>query len=356
MKHKVLQVVLSLGLVVCSLTSQAVVVESLYETYVPVSTRSLEIRESAGAQALAEVFVRVSGRESVLTHSKIKRALLRTNNYILQYRYKATDGTKGHVLYFEFDPIAVKRTLKSAGEKVWPANRPNVVMWWSLDLGDKQSLMVLSAGSKEYGAPLYEEAVSRGVPLVLPRMTALERGKMSMSDIRQGNASLLVKLSEPYHAEVIVSGGIKKTLDGKWQAQWRLRRGMEVLSKKSTGTTLASLYAGIVDELAVFLVEQGGTLSTLEKEDGVVISIGGVSRVEDYAKVTSHLLGLAGVNRAQLLKVEGKQLLFRLKVQGSSTQLLKALSKDRHLVMLSRVSSTEGDTQRLSLNSFRWVP
>lgn len=86
----------------------------LYRAAVPVAEQSPAEFKRAVAAGMAEVLVRVSGREEAAAQPALREPLANADRYIEQYRYeRATDG--GLLLHAEFAPATINTLLRSAG-------------------------------------------------------------------------------------------------------------------------------------------------------------------------------------------------------------------------------------------------
>ena len=155
-------------------------VRDLYSSQVPVADQSEEALSSASRKALAEVMVKVSGHRDVLDNPDVRAALRQARQHVLQYAYARGKSDEVPLeARFEFDSNWVVEVLTAAGEPLWTANRPLVLVWLVMEDSTGRHF-VNSDTYPELAAQVKAEFSRRGVPVQLPLFDLADTAALSL--------------------------------------------------------------------------------------------------------------------------------------------------------------------------------
>lgn len=309
-------------------------VSDLFTAKVPVTSQSAQQLSSAQRQAMQQVLVRVSGLSSVLDNPVIKTQLPEAGSYVLQYGYLNTTPKQ---LQVQFDQRRVTRLLRQAEEPVWGSRRPLVLVWMVTEQDFKREI---TADASERATALKELAAVRGLPLVLPLMDLDDSFAITASDIWGGFLDPLVTASARYGADAIVvvrlyPEGEQNTADWRFyditEGQQMLVRGGsasggdEVLNQQVIGST--------ADWLAAKYAVRASALDS----DSLEIVVENVTDISVYLELEKLLDSFVSVSKVHLVRQQGEESVFSLRLVGSPEDLLNELELDRHLRAVGEV-------------------
>ncbi|MEO8559876.1 MAG: DUF2066 domain-containing protein [Rhodospirillales bacterium] len=199
-------------------------------------TGTLEPERSRGFRlALRDVLVKVSGEAKLLDDKTLQPILDNAKDYVIAFDYedrkkgmKINDeqGTRDrpHDLRVLFDRAKIDALLAERGLQPWSAERPQLLTL--IVVRFPANSYVLSAdGQLGYAQRLALDAAStrRGVPSLLPTMTALNGAKLTQDRIAKLSSGELAKLPAALGGEMALRGVM--VWDDKmpgWRTDWTL--------------------------------------------------------------------------------------------------------------------------------------
>lgn len=314
-----------LSLIIGMCCSAGVWAQGLGEVRVPVEDRSTEVRAEALSAGLDQVLVRLTGSRDLASLTMLDGVRRQPSRWTQRYSYEQQDDQL--LLVARFDSRGLLAALEKAGAPVWGMTRPQTLVWLVIQRPGMGEL-VASASTDPLAASLREAAERRGLPLRLPEMDDVDRGAVSVADIRGHFDRVLFRASERYDtalrlAAVLYTGTAP-------QVRWRLYRDEELLdqgeySAVDEDDAMARLVDQVTDRLAALYVVRGGTAESL------ALDVRQVARLEDWHGLQRYLQSLSGVSDVRLEQMEGDQLRFRIGFSGSIEQLRRLLALNRHL-------------------------
>ena len=336
---------------------------NLFEQSIAVESQTASDRAEAAKRGLERVLVRVSGEMPVPEVPSILSALRDPEPYISGYRYKAAsdEANKGLSVIFDFDKSAVERLLRESGVPVWPANRPESVIWLVKDdIAVGRTLVSLQETLE--GGWLEVAAQHRGLPLVLPLMDLEDRLSMSPHDLWSLDSERVLASSRRYQADVLVVGRYGRVSSGRWLSSWAfLHRDRQEFFDSEADTDIEVLHAGI-NALADFLAEQYSIVGSIpgyqSDESAYWVRVEQVNGFSDYLAVNEYLEALPVVDTVNLSVSGPGFLLFKVQTENELSLVLDALSLDRKLMIheaLGRSSGKASGSQSSPL-VFSWNP
>jgi len=307
-------------------------VSGLYNTVVGIEAQSDAQLRKAAREGLATVFVRVSGHRSVLNHAEIKQALRSARTYLKQFSYQ-TDEKEGvsHLsVVLEFEEALVTKVLRRGGLPIWSADRPTVLVWLVLDDGDSKQLANPEA-YQDLIEQMRSHARRRGLALKLPLMDLEDNLALSAEQLWQLSSLAIAQASQRYQPDSILIGKLSRLTSGQWLGQWQYRFADRKIAFDGAADDLNEFIADGFDEVANLQSDVYAIVPVKTSSDGVIIELTNINGFADYARAVTYLESLAAVEHANLMYLQGDQLIVRLVAEGQLKQLENAIALGKKL-------------------------
>ncbi len=300
----------------------------LFESEVVVPNQSPAERSRAFATALAEVLVRVAGRNNVLASEPARALLEDPGKLVQQYRYYTRPDSQPPVLvmWVRFDEASIREGLQQQGLSYWGKERPDTLVWLAVE--DRGRRYVVAAGDDSDVRQQIELAArQRGVPIVFPLMDLEDQSRARFSDIWGGFFDNVLQASERYSPQAVLVGRLNRSVSGGWSPRWHLQVGGKPSAWSDSRSELAQLAQQGIDDTADILASQfavatGGHDGSYRES----IEIDGVDSLADYARVNAYLEALTSVADMQLAQVSGSSLKYSLQLNGSLQDLTRTVA------------------------------
>lgn len=329
----------------------------IYKAEVLVKNQSEAERNAAARASFGELIVRVSGQRAALSHPAIQQALPNAQNYLFGFTYKsATDkiteegkSLSATGLQLNFEPRAIEKLLRDAQLPLWPATRPNVLVW--LVAKGPAGLRVVPQPSDIQA--MQAQASYRGLPLVFPQ----EGSPLPANDLWSVNIEKIKAVSLAYKADAIlvgrytpssigaipapsspVSGEPLDTANtplnglGPWVGDWQLLHAGSIQSFSDETPETSGLFASAIDRAADYFANQYAITPTSQGPQSIVLRVRNIASFGAFKEVQRYLDGLAMVRRMEVVTVTPEGLLVRLNVEGDTRLLMSTLALGRRLV------------------------
>lgn len=324
-------------LLLVSTAAQPARLEHLFQAEVDAGGQDSAARDEALRRALQQVLVRVTGSEEVLRATPGQSLLSDPGRYVQQYRFREqapeVEGQPRRLrLWVQFDGVALEKDLRRLGLSYWGRERPDVLVWLAVD--DRGRRYLVPEGDNGPAArALRRVAAARGVPLTLPLMDLQDQRAVDFTDVWGGFLGSLRDASQRYHAQAILVGRVGRTASGGWRGRWTLLGG----GSRQQWTSAA---AGLEDVIAAGVGGAAGRLAAsyaLSTADASVypLIVEGIGNLEDYARASRYLASLSPVDEVQVASVDGDQVRFELKLNGSDRGLRRIIGLGRTLQPLA---------------------
>lgn len=296
-----------LGLV--GFVAHAVSVNDLYEVTLPIQGN----RESAFAEALKVVAVRVSGRRDAA--SRLASGANNARQYVQRFSFTADNQ-----LQVAFDSNSVDRLLSDSGLPVWGRERPATLVLLNAPQADGAPLWIEAsypAGEREQ---MGQFAKVRGVPLVWPTLDSQDRSRIGSA---ASAPSELMAIAARHNANAVLLGQGRRDTGGNLTVHWTLT------SDDGEGEVTGTLEDGVhllADTFGRVYAAAAGALGS------VVVEVLGIQNLDDYATTMNYLEGMTVVRSVAVEQVSGETMRFLLAVRGDAASLRRALALDNKLV------------------------
>ncbi len=326
---------------------QAVLVEGLYRASAELASRDSERERRQGfGQALAEVILKITGREEVLELPAIQRALASPDAYVEFWEYRTerdfdpVTGAAREVIRLNvnfFEP-QVRRLLDQNSIPIWPDNRPETLVWVVLQEG-LDSRRVLAAGEQsEILDLLRQKAFRRGLPLLLPAMNANESLRINADQLWELDEEAIRAASAPYQTESIMVLRLFRSFDGEMVARGTFLFRNFTRAEESYDYDLDALLQMPVNLVAEELSAYYAVLvSGVSSSSLVRMRVEGVNSMQAYARLMRYVQNLVDVNTVDVVAVEGSRIDLELATGGQIRQLMENIALDRNMRPLGEV-------------------
>lgn len=325
-------------------------VGGLYEAEVAVAGQDNAARDAGVRGAFREVLVKLTGSRRVLENPAIAPALSKAANYLVQFYFRRAElppgedgvATQESVLRASFQPAAVEKLLREAGEPLLSANRPGTLLWLAVDDGSGARRLLNRDSDPQTAAWLDHHAAARAVPLVYPLLDLEET--ITPDQVWAWDDGALAPASSRYNAPVVVTGRLVRDGTGEWIGEWRQQIAEEQTFGQGRAATRAELAAQLVDFIGEALSARFAARATLENAEELRIRIDGVATFAAYHQLASMLDGLGSVRQAHPALFEGDTVFFDLLTDSGVDSVLQEIS------LLGQLRP-EGDTAE---RRYRW--
>lgn len=353
-------------IVMCTLLSMlffasasAVVIEDLYDAKVPVTDQAEATQNKAIKQALKQVFVKVSGSQTLLNDEQIVKHLSRASTLIRSYSYERKLNQL--FLVVNFDQEKIQNALRTAGFAVWDKRRPDTLLWLAIE-DKQQDKYILNADNQPmFVQRLIEQAQIRGIRVGFPLWDLNDMQLVDVYTIWGGFAQQIASASERYDHKTLLSARIYfESIDpsndnsGKqqWLADWTMSDNGQVTNGQVSGPQSDLLADEIINVVAQQLSDKYAISQQNRLLNAVTtkIVINNVNAISRYAAVLKFLNGLSVVSKATLISQQGEKATFELELLGNTDDLLNTFRLDN---IITPVSSSPGQEQ--TNLEFKWA-
>lgn len=339
------------GLLLCllfALSAQAEVVGDLYLGEVPVADRSQASLNAAAREALAQVLVKVSGSREVLDNPEVVPVLADARELAQQFSYaRGRTPEQSLLARFEFDNAWVNGLLAGAGEPIWTANRPAVLLWLVRDTPAGRQFVTSETAPEEVEI-LRAAFARRGVPLRMPLHDLADAAALPAAQAWQLNPPSLRQASARYRVEEILAGRVSRLSSGDWLGDWSYLSSRDRVDRSATAEPLADFLQAGADLVAEEMASRYAIAASATAAGGVSMRVTNVRAYADYAAVVSWLEGLELIERANVEQISGDTLQLRLQAQADAGQLAAIIELNRQLVPQTAARPIPGEL------SYRW--
>lgn len=326
-------------------------VQGLYKATVTVTSRDSERERQQGfSVAMRQMLIRLTGRQDTSGNPQISRALASPQPYVDTWAYRSLgtevspEGAPVEQIALEvsFFQTGIERLLNEAGIAIWPQLRPDTLLWIVIqdELGER--FLVGTAedpGSSDVLAPLIEFAELRGLPLLSPLMDFADLRALRPEQVWNFDIAALRSASQRYQSDSILALRIFRPLSGEiiGKAVYLFRD--RVLEFDVLESSLAEFLDGSIDLAAEELsANYAVLLAGVDNNTEVLMTVDGVSRVDDYAGLLRYLQGLAVVSEVQVLGATDGQVQLQLRTGGQFSQLIDSIALDRRMTATTDVT------------------
>lgn len=198
---------------------------------------NLEERARGIRLALTQVLVKVSGDDRIAEHPWLPSVIANAEDYVAGYTYEDRkkgiqisdeQGTRDRSFYLrvDFDPGAIDGILGRLGLGAWHEDRPRLLV--VLAVTDHVGPYIVGTESERgsgHRETLFLQADRRGLPLVIPKMDAIEAMALQHREVVEADGGAIGALATSYRADAVLTGSMDITSAGYWNTAWTLMAG-----------------------------------------------------------------------------------------------------------------------------------
>lgn len=331
--RKLIAICLCSVLALAATSGRAEIVRGLYSAQVPVADQSAGALTAASREALSQVLVKISGSTGVLRNPDVAASMREARKHVLQYAYVRDNGEDGGGLEarFEFDDSWVVEMLTRAGEPLWTANRPLVLVWLvAEDAGGRY--FVNHDSSPELAGQVLEAFARRGVPVQLPLFDLADSTALSTEEAWRLYGPALQAASTRYDVENFIAGRMVALSTGSATGDWSYFYEGDRIDRTVTAADAADFVERGVTIVAEDMAARYAVAPTLSDQGGLTLSFQGVQRYADYAGVVAWLEGLELIEHANVERISGDRIELRLQASAGAGQLASIIELNERLI------------------------
>lgn len=319
--------VLLLGTVIlASAHASAAVLDNLYQVQLP--PQEGQGRDEALRTATVIMLQRLAGSDLSLKSGSIADALKTPQELVT----RMGTGEAGQQR-FQFEPDALSRVLRQAGQPVLGPNRPGILLW-AVEAGELGDRMLSPVAPR--ALLLQQAAQHRGVALSFPLSDLEDMALVDEAVIRQASADPLLEAGQRYPAEgtlALVIGGT----DEAAELNWTLWLNDVQKSGRIKGTAEQATDE-LMQQLANRVFEQYAIPAAAGEHSEWRLHVEGVDGVAAYSGLMGMLRRLGTQQQPRMLEIDGDRVLLQIGFPGSEEQLERMLGLD---MRLQRVAEPE---------------
>jgi len=322
----------------------------LYTASVPVADQGSRALQVGAREALSEVLVKVSGSHEVLQMAPVVEALGEARQHVQQYAYQRREGEgEDDTLWarYEFDPGYVTALVVDAGAPLWTANRPPVLAWVVAE-GPSGRYFIADDRTPQQARLLREAFARRGVTLQFPLFDLADTAALPPDTAWRLDGLALRAASDRYAAQHIVAGRLAAVSAGGVVGDWSYFSPDDRLDRAVSATDAEDFARQGAAIVAATMAARYAVAPSLGGDQGLRMSVSGVTAYADYAAIVSWLESLELVDRANVEHVAGERVELRLWARAEAAQLATLIELNERL---QPVPAAAGG----ALLSYRWL-
>jgi len=310
----------------CPPVAVAAVVQGLNSAEVSVADQSSRELSEASREALSQVLVKFTGSEEVLLNPVIRNVLGNARSHLQQYGYR-TDEAGELLARFEFDASWVTDLVVDAGEPLWTANRPNVLIWLVVEQEGVRQFASLE-NHPEIFDDLVEEFEIRGVPVKFPLYDLLDSAALDVSQAWRLERPALEAASRRYGLEHVLAGRLVVLSSGEWVGDWSYLNDTGRIDRTVSALDARLYFRQGASMLAEAMAERFAVVPTRGTDEDVLLYIDGVTSYADYAGIVTSLERLELMQHANVETIQGDRIALRLTTRANAGQLASQIELD----------------------------
>jgi len=352
-------------LLCCFLPAQAIEVDGLYRATIQVNSRDdAQERRRAFSDALQEVLAKISGSSASTNPASIRRAMSNPEPYVESWSTQTrmvssqsnevTNQQQLIEIVVNFYESEIDRLLDENSIPVWPANRPETLVWVVLEeeLADRRMLGSSDLNSSEVLILIKNIADRRGLPLLFPLLDLEDQLRLNINRLWDLDEDAILAASGRYQAESVLAIRLYKAINGELQAKSLYFFRDNVFTFEQSELNEAEFLSGSINLASNELSQYYAVLlSGTDNSVQVNLQIDGIDSPADYSELLSYLNTLEGVNSFQLKEVTANSLYIQLNTGGQLRQLVETMALESSLQSATELSRQDEEV----FMHYRWV-
>ncbi len=320
----------------CNIAS-AINVNSLYIGEVPVQSQSPDERRQKMPAALAQVFMKVSGDNQILTNPRIKQQLSKASSLVQQFGYTAANTTP-YLLQIHFDMNGVNQCLREASAPVWEQNRPLILGWIHDESGEIGDILTHTTPNPVVDL-MKQNMAARGLPFILPTMDNVDANTVNPQLITDMDITKLEAASKRYKSNSLLIGHITKNGD-LLTTQWKLTMGNDQWGWTITGKKAEDIIPALMNQITKTLSTRFAIVTSNAIQKNIELKITGIHHQADFTQLIRYLNHLAPVANVSISNINGSDVLLNISLRSTEESFLKAISLSHELSYVANTDNT----------------
>jgi hypothetical protein len=316
---------------------------NLYDVEVVTQSQSARDLRTASREALAILFVRVSGSNDVINNPVIKSAISNAQTYMRQFQYQRRNvevsrGVTEERLYavIEFEPELVDSQLREAGLPLWSNNRPTILVWLTVeDLNGRR--FATQESDPAIATAIIDSAKRRGLAVKLPAYDLEDTLAVSVDEAWQLSNYRMQVAAERYGADTVLLGRASQLSNGLWLGKWLYQQGTQRLDYDLEAGDIEQYIRSALDPVAEQLAAQYAIAPVNIADNGVLMRLTGIDSFVDYAQAIAYLESVAAIRHANVVDIQGDEIVLQLIADGMLSQLELVFKLDEKLQPATRL-------------------
>lgn len=307
-------------------------VQNLYDVEMDVVSQQNSALKKAAKSALETVFIRVSGSRSVADNRQIAGAIANAQQFIKQFQYRRVNqaGSEQLQVVIEFEQTLVDRSLREAGLALWAENRPSVLLWLTVE--DSKGRRFASEDSDpDIVAAITDSATRRGLAVKLPLFDLQDALAVDPDEAWTLNSWRLLSAAKRYGSDALLLGRFSKLSSGELLGVWRYQAGALEKNYRAQSGSAREYIADGLNVVADLMASQYAVAPIELADNGVLMRLTGVENFVDYAAAVAYLEGVASIRHANIVDLNGDEIILRLSADGHLSQLRQIFALDNRL-------------------------
>lgn len=343
-----LGVMLLLSAITVSATTQASTEVDLYTAQVPVTSQLPQAREAAAQQGLIDVLIKATGNAQIDQVAEVREELPRAINYVSAYSYETTvqDGERQTRINVDYSAALMTAFMQRAGLPLWPANRPDVLVWLVEDTSGQGRQLVTDLATQ---TSLNQPAAKRGVPLMYPLFDMDDVLNTDINAFWNMHWPSINGASSRYERDAILVGVYSTTSQGLWLSSWAMQLDDQTIEFNIEADSFELMGARAMARVADYLAQRYAIVLGQDDIDLAVMTVEDITDFSRHHRVLAYLEQLAIVDKVELAAVTPQAMTLYVHLNGSVNQLVKAMALDS-------VITDRGEPQQALLKNGLYIP
>lgn len=357
MRQNITIILLGLMMLMLSSVIQASVSIPLNTVAVPVVDYTPASRQAAMLTAFDQVLVKMTGNPQAATQPNLKKARSQASQWVQSYRYITPSPTQnGLKLAVTFDQSAITQLLNQANQPLWPANRPQTLVW----ITTNSTIPLIADTADNQVLSLFQYAAdSRGLPLLLPKANAQDETQDSTTELETQDPAnplppaaqealftepALQTLQQQYQSDAVLAGNIQQVGDA-WQATWWLWYNHQLTKWQNNNPDLNALVTNATNRVVTLLLARPDSSATTATANttttAVQLAIMGINDLAGFDQILKYVKGLPIVQDAEVSDTSNDGLLLKVTLNGQEQDLVNVLNNNSQMVALPPQSHSQ---------------
>ena len=313
--------------------ANAVEVRDLYLVKLPVAQQGRTVLWNASLKGFKEVLVRKSGSSEILSSPEVQRAYRKVTSYLQRFEYASQEDNSEFpyeiALYFE--PRLIDNLIQEAKMPLWGSNRPLTIIWLAVEENFERKIVLESEEEQSLYPILKENAVRRGLPIIMPLMDLEDELAVSISDIWGRFPSTIKQASLRYPSDVVMYGRINQVGE-TWQGKFGYINQDQEVAFDALGESQQEVIANMMDTLADRLCDKYCVVQEIGQKNELLINVTDISNFKQFKAAENYLADLSSVNKVEVIKVTKYDVLFKLTLLGQINSTVEGIALSQKMI------------------------